>query len=161
MTPEQLRELFTWDPVSGRIHWKDRYNGRPAFVSVQTQGYLYGKVFGKNYLAHRVLWALEHGEWPSGDIDHINQNKTDNRMCNLRTATKTENARNKTRNKNNTSGFVGVSKCKNKWRAYVTVDHKQMHLGLFNTKKQAHNAREKANAHYLFSPNHGTLKETL
>jgi len=130
-------------------------------VSVQTQGYLYGKVFGKNYLAHRVMWALEYGTWPDGDIDHVNQNKTDNRICNLRTASKTENARNKTTYKNNTSGFVGVSRCKNKWRAYVTVDRKQVHLGLFTTEKQANNARMKANSRYSFSQNHGTIKQML
>jgi hypothetical protein len=158
MTPEDLKELFVCNTETGEIWWKQLYGRRRAFVSVQTQGYLYGKVRGQNYLAHRVLWALEHGSWPEEEIDHINQNKQDNRLCNLRQVTKIENSRNKGLYKNNVSGFVGVCKTRgDKWRAYVTVNNKQIHLGVFENAEDAQKARTGANERFEFSAIHGTL----
>ena len=158
MTPEQLRELFYWNAESGEIFWRERYGRRQAFVSVQTQGYLYGKVKGKNYLAHRVLWALENGKWPDGEIDHINQNKKDNRISNLHVVSHTENNRNKGVYKNNTSGTPGVCRTKaGKWRSYITVHKKQIHVGVFDCLEKAKAARSKACQEYMFSKNHGKM----
>ena len=162
MTPQQLKKLFTWDPTTGRIFWRNKSGRREAFVSVQTKGYLYGKLYGKNYLAHRVLWALEHGAWPALDIDHINQNKQDNRLLNLRQVSKVGNSRNRPLNKNSTSGNLGVSMTRTgKWRSYITCDGRQVHLGVFTSKKDAEAARKKANERYAFSENHGTITQTL
>ena len=158
MTPEDLRSLFVWNTETGEIRWKQLYGNRQAFVSVQTKGYLYGKLQGQNYLAHRVLWALEYGSWPEEDIDHINQNKQDNRLCNLRQVSKTGNSRNKGLYKNNGSGFAGVCRTsKGRWRAYVTVKRKQIHLGVFDSAEEAQKARAKANERFEFSGIHGTI----
>jgi hypothetical protein len=158
MTPEQLRTLFLWSPDTGKIFWKNQFGGREAFVSVQSKGYLYGKMEGQNYLAHRVLWALETGEWPEGEIDHINQNKRDNRFSNLRDVSRIENSRNKGLNKNNSSGCLGVSKTgSGNWRAYITVQGRQIHLGVFCNPEDAKWARLCADQQYLFSKRHGTL----
>ena len=159
MTPQKLRELFTWDANTGRIFWKHKYKSREAFGSVQSSGYLYGKVMGKNYLAHRVLWALETGRWPNGEIDHINQNKMDNRLNNLRDVCRIENSRNKSRNKNNRSGVLGVARLSSgKWRAYITVRKKQVHLGVFDNIEDAKLARLNASQEYNFSKIHGTIR---
>jgi hypothetical protein len=158
MTPEGLRDLFVWNTDTGEIRWKNLYGKRKAFVSVQTHGYLYGKLNGKNFLAHRVLWALEHGAWPTEEIDHINQDKKDNRLCNLQQVSKVQNSRNKGLYKNNTSGFAGVSRTqRGNWCAYVVVDGKQLHLGVFNSAEEAREARSSANDRFGFSSIHGTL----
>jgi hypothetical protein len=158
MTPEGLRDLFVWNTDTGEIRWKHLYGKRRAFVSVQTQGYLYGKLNGKNLLAHRVLWALEHGAWPTEEIDHINQDKKDNRLCNLQQVSRVQNSRNKGLYKNNTSGFAGVSRTqRGNWCAYVVVDEKQLHLGVFNSAEEAREARASANDRFGFSSIHGTL----
>lgn len=161
MTPKKLRALFTWNPETGKIFWRDRYKNREAFVSVHGKGYLYGKVDGKNYLAHRVLWALETGKWPNSELDHINQNKTDNRFVNIRTVCRVENSRNKTRSKNNRSGVLGVAKSSSgRWRAYITVDKKQIHLGVFDALEDAEAARLNASQEYNFSKRHGTISRS-
>jgi hypothetical protein len=73
-------------------------------------------------------------------IDHINGDKTDNRICNLRIATQSQNAANAANRKNNTSGFRGVSRRGNKWQSYITVNGKRKHLGFYSTKEEASHA---------------------
>lgn len=89
-------------------------------------------------------------------LDHINRNRLDNRKSNLRYATSQENARNKSIQKNNTSNIPGVSwrKDRNKWRSYITVDSKQISLGLYENKKDAIAARKAAEEKYFgeFTP---------
>lgn len=158
MTVEELRELFVWDAEKGKIWWRSLYGKREAFVSVQTQGYLYGKIHGKNYLAHRVLWALEYGRWPEINLDHIDQNKKNNALSNLRETDSPQNARNKPAYKNSTSGDTGVSRTrKGRWRSYVGVDYAQRHLGVFDTKEEAVLARRRAQQELGFSPLHGAV----
>jgi hypothetical protein len=82
---------------------------------------------------------MSYGEWPQLFVDHINQSKSDNRICNLRQANRSENLFNHGKNKNNTSGVKGVTFCKrdNKWRAQIRIDSKTFNLGRFITKKEA------------------------
>lgn len=96
---------------------------------------------GKRYPCHRVAWALMTGEWPEDVIDHKDGDWTNNKWDNLRAATQGQNIANSRKPKTNTSGFKGVTKAtKNRWRAKIRHQGKNIHLGLFPRKKDAHAA---------------------
>lgn len=172
VTPELLRQLLDCDPETGLLtwrrrsadlfrvtpartkehacaNWNARYAGKEAFTSVDGRGYRQGAIFDRLYPAARVIWAIETGEWPSGMIDHINGNVSDNRMSNLREADYSENARNQGVRRNNTSGFKGV--CwhgeTQKWRARIVHQGRAQHLGYFDTETAAAQAYDAAAQH--------------
>lgn len=158
-TPNQLRELLHYDPASGMLYWKPRglemftsyaayaswnkrWSGKMAFTSDDGSGYRQGRIFGKAYRAHRVAWAITYGAWPDNEIDHINGIRSDNRLVNLRMATRAENQRNTPLSKRNSSGFRGVDwhERTGKWRARITAGGPSIYLGLFGTAEEAHAA---------------------
>ena len=100
----------------------------------------------KLYLAHRVVWYLHHGEWPSGEIDHINGDTTDNRVSNLRDVTKSVNIKNKAKQSNNKSGFTGVyfETASGKYRAQIKSNGVIKNLGRFERIEDAVIARRAA-----------------
>ena len=107
--------------------------------------------FGKqNTYVHRVIWAMVYGDWPKGQIDHIDGNGLNNRIQNLRDVTHSENQRNKRLQSRNKSGHSGVTwyKPTQKWQAFISVDGKQKHLGHFGTVEEAAAARVAAEAIY-------------
>jgi HNH endonuclease/AP2 domain len=141
--PKQLHELFKYNPKTGNLIWlvpgaRRRKVGDIAGCK-STDGRILVGIKGKIYKAHRIIWAMMTGEWPSESIDHINENPSDNRWSNLRLATKSQNMMNISKIKSNTSGYKGVgwSKSSQKWRAYIKVDKISYHLGLFDTKEKA------------------------
>lgn len=178
---EELRMLISYDPATGSLTWlardasffKDaehtaehqakkwntRYAGCPALGAVEQAGYGHGDIRGKRYKAHRVAWALHHGEWPETGIDHINGDPSDNRIANLRKATAQENMRNQKLSSANKSGVIGVcwAPHRNKWSAQIKVDKKKIHLGLFDSLDAAAAARKVAEQKYGFHPNHGRI----
>lgn len=97
---------------------------------------------GVRYQASHLAWLYVKGEMPSKAIDHINGIRSDNRIINLREATLSQNAMNRIKAANNTSGYKGVSfhKQSGKWQASIKINGKQKYLGLFLSQKQAHNA---------------------
>jgi hypothetical protein len=133
-----LREFFSYSPRTGKLHyqpnrarkwfksdrlwssWNAQVGGKPASGFPRPDGYLTVAINQRQYLAHRVIWAMMTGELPKDEIDHINGNRADNRWLNLRAATRTENARNMAMAKNNTSGVTGVywHKRLNLWQIY-------------------------------------------
>lgn len=179
-TPEVLRQLLDYDPETGALTWKprpahffsgskfsaehasanwnSRWAGKPAFTANTGGGYLHGSVLGSSYRAHRVIWALTHGEWPECDIDHINHNRSDNRLVNLRAVDRAENLRNSSKRSDNTSGVNGVYRNKRlgKWQAYIRAEGKMLYLGVFEHLSDAVLARKKADAEFGFHRNHGT-----
>lgn len=125
--------------------------------TVGAKGYLVAIIDGKTYKQHRLVWLYFNGSLPDGQIDHINQNKTDNRISNLRVVTNLENCRNKGKSKANTSGVTGVylDKRTNRWRAIICIEGKNKNLGFYASKKEAAIARKEAEAKYGFHENHG------
>lgn len=115
-------------------------HGKPI-TNKNAAGYLVVWVNKKLLRVHRIIWYMMTGQWPSKQIDHINGNRSDNRWCNLREVTHTENQQNQKKpSKNNKSGYLGVSWCtqKLKWRANLYINSKQTHLGFFDDPKEAH-----------------------
>lgn len=143
------------DRDHGRI-WNSRFAGNEA-GTITKIGYRKIKIDGVVYSAHRLCWAIHFGEHPSGQIDHINGIKDDNRISNIRVVTHAENCKNKSKTKFNTSGVVGVSWSKNvkKWRAQIKVDQKAISLGHYEHFDDAVKARKSAESEYSFHPNHG------
>ena len=110
-------------------------------------GYCIIRLDDRLYTAHRLAWLYVHGQWPTHQLDHINGNRQDNRLCNLRPATNAENAQNRTR-KSNTSGFPGVRKTNSKWTAEIKVNYKPIRLGRFDSPEAAYAAYLEAKRKY-------------
>jgi hypothetical protein len=140
--------------------WNTRYAGKEALGHVDADGYKIGAILGRNYLAHRIIWLIISGCCPSGEIDHINGNRSDNRIANLRDVSKSENQRNATIRSDNASGFTGVCwhKAANKWIASIFVQKKNIYLGVFENIEDAKAARKAAEREYKFHKNHGKKK---
>ena len=165
---EYLRKRLRYEPETGKLFWLDcedmpqswraRYARKEAFTSDNGKGYRNGGINGKIFLAHRAIWAIYYGKWPSDQIDHLNGAKHDNRISNLRVVTQEDNNRNKPMHKNNTSGVNGVywNKLNKKWQAYINVNGRQKHLGLFATIEAAAVARAEASRQHGFTDRHGT-----
>ena len=138
---ERYVQAFNYDPETGVLNW--RHNGVRA-GGVGRHGYRRVTFEGKTRHAHNTIWFLMTGEWPktyTNEVDHINNIRDDNRWSNLRLVTRQENNWNCGVSKNSTTGAVGVSPHRNKWRAYVGNGYKQIHLGVFETKEEAVEAR--------------------
>jgi hypothetical protein len=140
---KHVRATFAYDPVTGEFRWK-RIHGLECPVGPLAgrlhDGYLVVTYCRKMWRVHRLIWVLVTGSLPKHDVDHINRNRTDNRWCNLREATRKQNSQNKGTQKNNTSGFTGVTLHKGKFRAQICVDRKLRHLGYFPTAEEASSA---------------------
>jgi hypothetical protein len=102
------------------------------------KGYKSLKYNNKDYLVHRLAWFLYYGEWPKGEIDHINGNKSDNRICNLRDVTHKENCQNLLNHRNGKLVGASYHKSSGKWQASITKNNKLIYLGLFNSEQEAH-----------------------
>ena len=135
---KKLKSLVHYNPdtgvftyVTSRAKWI-----KPGDVAgfFNKNGYQYLSLAGVKFLGHRVAWFYTHGVWPDECIDHINGNPSDNRLCNLRLATRSQNSQSKKISVRLGSGFRGVNKCPRtgKWRARV-----QFQIGLFPTKEAA------------------------
>ena len=163
---DKLKELYSYDKDTGVFTRRIdvTYNAKAGDVagSKLTNGYLALSVNGKQYLAHRMAWLYTYGELPDDSIDHINHDKTDNRIENLREVTQQGNARNALMQSNNTSGCRGVTWCKTKhrWKARIKIDGKDKALGSYVDFSDAVDARKNAEVLYGFHENHGkTLEE--
>ena len=156
-------ELFRYDYETGVLYWRRRVNSRvPKTLEAGTQrklsGYLDVQVHGRRYPVHRIVMLMCYGFCGEGlDVDHINHVRNDNRLCNLRFVTGSENSKNQSVSSKNTSGVTGVyfSKAKKKYVAQIEVNLKVIHLGYFETLEEAAAARVEANLKFKFNSNHG------
>lgn len=147
ITQSILQYFLNYDASTGVFVWRNKPNRRitvGGIASCQKRDghYLVIGLKGKSHLAHRLAWLYEYNEMPDCEIDHINGNKQDNRISNLRTCSSSENKCNRPMSAKNTSGFKGVSFCKreNKFRAYIKKDKKYISLGYFNNAEDAYSA---------------------
>jgi hypothetical protein len=146
LTAERLRELLSYDPETCEFKWemKRRARGRAVAGCKHSGGYIMICVDGRIYLAHRLAWLYMYGFWlsPRFQFDHINGCKSDNRRCNLRHATPSQNKANMGKPINNTSGYKGVcfDKGRGKWRADIRTGRGRLFLGNFKTPEAAHAA---------------------
>lgn len=141
-----LREELGYCGETGEFCWLKRgsgrkINGRVGFL-VKRTGYHSIEIFGKGYLSHRLAWAIHYGEWPNGEIDHINGDKSDNRISNLRCVDRSKNIQNIPKKSGGSSKYKGVSWHKRikKWQARITCSGVKKHLGYFSTEEEAYEA---------------------
>lgn len=149
LTQDDLKARLNYDPDTGEFTWlviKGNINKEGRAGTLGPDGYLQIKVNWRSYKAHRLAWLYIHGEFPEQYIDHINGDRTDNRISNLRQASMAENHQNRAINKSNTSGFIGVifRKDMNKYQARIKVDRKEKYLGLYDTAELAFEAYKEA-----------------
>lgn len=152
LTADRLREVIHYDPETGiftrKVRLAQRHQVGDRADMVVTSGGLAGyfrvSLFSKRYLAHRLAWLYVHGKWPEHDIDHINGNKSDNRMENLRDVPNAINRQNmrRARSDSSTSKYLGVHyhQAGKKWRARIQLNGKSIHVGMFDTEEEAHAA---------------------
>ena len=154
LTAEYLRSILSYDPETGIFTWKigsaNQVKAGDIAGCPDGDGYLRIKVQSRLYRAHRLAWLYTYGERPKGQIDHINRNRSDNRIANLRDVSHKLNLQNKSKYSNNASGHSGVvwNKRASKWLARIAHNRKQIHLGYFNTIEEAISARKAAEKLY-------------
>jgi len=164
----EIKSRLKYEPDTGHVFWiKGPRSGKQAFTYTSKKGY-YVSTFRHEggcttLAAHRVAWALYHGEWPSGQIDHIDGNKLNNRLVNLRDVVNAENAKNMAMKSNNTSGVNGVylHKQTGKWCAQINAFGKTIGLGLFPKIEEAVIARKAAERVLGYSPTHGRRTQDM
>lgn len=146
LTQERLKELLKYDSTTGSIIWVAKPCKHNSVKIGQTAGYVNNngyrmiKIKGNLYCAHRLAWLYVHGEFPRLSIDHINGNKADNKLSNLREASYEENVHNSAKRSGCTSQYKGVhwDKHMQKWRARIVIDKKPRCLGFYDTEEEAH-----------------------
>lgn len=172
-TVKVLRQLIRCEPETGKLFWLFRdkswfaresyatrwnsvYAGKEAFTSLGADGYRVGAVLAKPLLAHRVIWGVVTGMWPKGQIDHINGDRLDNRIENLRDIPAAENSRNRKSQHNSVTGVSGVTWHPRDeiWQARIGVNGKRRHLGYFTSFEDAVGARKDAEREFLYHANH-------
>lgn len=179
VSPSRLAELLDYDPGTGRLTWKERpvedfkgktdsirnriwkswnakHFGKPALAC--GEDYPGGTILGMNARAHQVAWAITHGVWASGEIDHINGDPSDNRIANLRDVPKSINSRNKPSKQPSRSGRTGViwDAERRKWAARIKIDRQHYNLGRFDNLSDAVAAREEAEIGHGFTKRHAS-----
>lgn len=158
---DELKRRISYDPETGifKRNIDTSWHAKKGNVihSPEKDGYLRVGVCGYRYRAHRLAWFYHYGEWPEGEIDHINGIRYDNRISNLRVVSRSDNRMNCAKSSKNTSGFIGVTwdKSKSKWQASIQVGGKQIHIGRFVDINDAAEARRLAEIKYNFHENHG------
>ncbi|MDH4566199.1 HNH endonuclease [Pseudomonas sp. BN414] len=152
LTIARLKEVLHYNPETGNFTWlvnKRRAKAGDTAGSIITYGYILIRVDQTRQLAHRLAWFYVHGRWPDGDIDHVNGITSDNRIANLREATRAENLKNAKVSARSSTGVKGVSRCSGKFRATIRFDGRRVHLGLFNSIEEAEAAyKEAAEKHH-------------
>lgn len=179
ITPEILRQMLDYDPATGELvwrprspasfntdrrlskdalcrRWNTRYAGKVAGCG-RVGGYRSITVFDIHLTAHRVCWAIHHGRFPSDCIDHINGDRADNRIVNLRDVSVAQNARNMKRDTRNRSGVTGVmwDSERQLWRSYILSNKRHIALGRYADFGEAVHARKIAEKALGFDRNHG------
>lgn len=176
---ELVNSFISYEPTSGLMTWKkaspedfqhckrpdavcktwnSRFAGSNALNFKDSRGYLQGTFRGRAVLAHRIAYLIATGVL-ADEIDHINGDRSDNRLCNLRAVNRRQNAQNQKQHCRNTSGCSGVywEATRNKWVARLFEPGRSKNLGRFDTYEAAVSARKAAEASAGYHVNHGRL----
>jgi len=142
ITQQQLKQTLNYNPDIGIFTWANDRRCVKAGTKAGTitnQGYVRIKILDKVYMEHRLAWLYVYGVMPSEQIDHINHDKADNRIENLREATNQQNQFNKPKSKYSKSNYKGISfhKKSNKWLAQININKVNTYLGIFDTEEEA------------------------
>jgi len=144
---QELHEILDYNPDTGEFFWKKKMGSRamPGQSAgwKTSEGYIEIKIFGRAYKRARLAWLHVHGDWPEPCIDHINRNRSDDRLCNLRPANISQNNWNSKVRKDNNSGCRGVSKHGEKYVARISHEGKPIYIGIFETLSEASEAYTK------------------
>jgi hypothetical protein len=142
LTQDRLKAILDYNPDTGKFQWRQRRGsagaGRIAGCD-DGQGYIQILINSRVYAAHRLAWLWIHGRWPHPEIDHKNGVRNDNRLTNLREATRSQNHANRKSNPNR-AGLKGVERREDRWSSYIRVKGRSIRLGTFDTPEEAHNA---------------------
>lgn len=171
-THQDAIRLFDYNSLTGVLSWKPReylsektpvekmwdkrFSGKP--VGAPHNGYIRFGIGSRLYLAHRVIWLMQYGEWPDV-IDHVDGDRSNNKIENLRSVTRPENSLNRRLPKSNRSGVIGVHWCtrSGKWAAAIKKNGHTKHVGYFDDINDAKEARLAAQALSGFHKNHGNI----
>lgn len=154
LTQSRLRELFDYDPETGIVTRKlctaNRQKIGEEVGHKYKRGYLQATINYVKYPLHRLIWVLQYGVWPKGDIDHIDRDRANNRLANLRDVSRSENMQNAGVSSANWSGYTGVAWDKSKclWVAQIKANGKQLFLGRFKDPAAASTAYQAAKLIY-------------
>lgn len=149
---ERLLAVFDYDPGAGALTWRVRLSNRTKVGAIagtiNKHGYVRVSVDGVQTYAHEIIWKMVHGDYDQMDIDHINLNRSDNRLANLRLVTRGENNLNKPVRSDNRTGIKGVSfdECRRLFCARIRRDGKVFYLGRFASSEDARRAYANAAA---------------
>lgn len=171
LSPDVLRQLLRYDPETGKLFWNNRsessfadtrawnvwttrYAGTIAGTK-DPRGYVGVRINGTRFWAHRLILCMHGLLRQEAEVDHINGNKSDNRLANLRCCSKSENSRNSKKFSNNKSGICGVRKVGEKWAARAGLYRNGIHIGVFESLEAAAKARAEFNLLNGFSDRHG------
>lgn len=146
LTAARLREVLAYDPASGVFMWLKQLAGRGRVGTIagavtMPNGYRVVTIDKKQFRAARLAWFFTHNEWPPEMVDHINGDRADDRIANLRRATRAQNLAN-AKDKAGSSRLKGVSwdKARKLWRAQIQVDCRNRFIGRYATEEAAHAA---------------------
>lgn len=163
---QELVRLVHYSPETGDftrlVAVSNRSKEGDLLRGYHSSGYYTINVCGRKFLAHRLAWFYIHRVWPSGEIDHINHVRTDNRLVNLRDVPRIINSRNQKLRSTNKSGYTGVKQLPSgKWEARISTHSGVSILGHFRTLDEAVKARLDAEILYLYHPLHGKSCDKL
>ena len=161
ISADYVKDLLEYDPLTGLLYWRKYMNSRvPAGHRagyIDLHGYVVVGLNRKLYKAHRLIWLMQTGSWPKGQIDHINHVRSDNRWLNLSDVSQRINTTKRLISKANTSSHTGVYRtAKGNWIARICVNRTQINLGTYPDINKAIQARKDAELVYKFNTNSGT-----
>lgn len=156
-------DILSYDASTGDLRLKiDKLRTKAGEIATTQggRGYLKFEWKGEKQYAHRLAWLLHYGEWPSRNIDHINGDKSDNRIANLRLCDHQQNGRNRSEPGHNTSGVKGVywDAKRDRWCSEIMLSRKKRFLGSFAAKYDAIIARKQAELKHFGEFRYGALR---
>lgn len=144
LTAKEVRLLLSYDQETGEFRRLVRTSMRIRVGDVagcgNGRGYILIRLKNKLYRAHRLAWLYVYGQWPNIELDHIDGNRSNNAIANLREASHAENMQNLAMKRTNKSGAVGVRRARGRWKAEISINGKNKCIGTFDTIEEARSA---------------------